>query len=65
MGERRMRKILDFFAQVHDFLDNESGATTIEYAVIAGLISAGMIASFSAIGVKVGNKFLPVSGALN
>jgi len=60
-----MRKIRDFFVQILDFLENESGATTIEYAVIAGIISAGLIGSFSAIGTKVGNKFLPVSNGLN
>lgn len=53
-----MRKILEFLA-------NESGGTTIEYALIAGIVSAGLIASFGAIGTKVGSKFIPVSNALN
>jgi pilus assembly protein Flp/PilA len=51
--------------QILNFLADESGATAIEYAFIAGIISAGLIASFGAIGIKVSNKFVPVSNALN
>jgi pilus assembly protein Flp/PilA len=47
------------------FLRNESGATAIEYVAVSGIISAGLIVVFSAIGSKVNTKFLPVSSGLN
>ena len=51
--------------QILNFLADESGATAIEYAFIAGIVSAGLIASFGAIGTKVASKFTPVSNGLN
>lgn len=47
------------------FLKEESGATALEYVLISGLISAGLIAVFSTIGSQVSSKFVPVSNGLH
>ena len=39
------------------FIEDESGATAIEYGLIAALISIGMIVGATAIGGKVSNNF--------
>ena len=46
------------------FLADESGATAIEYALIAGLIALAIIASVTGIGLKLGNTFNEVSSNL-
>ena len=48
-----------------DFLKDESGATAIEYGLIAGLISVIIIAVLSNVGTKLNSKFTRVSNALN
>ena len=47
------------------FIKDESGATAIEYGLIAALISVALIAGASALGNGVNNKFQEVSDALN
>lgn len=47
------------------FIEDESGATAIEYGLIAALISVALIAGASALGNGVNNKFTEVSNALN
>lgn len=44
------------------FLQDESGATAIEYGLIAALIAVGMIAGATAIGDQVNAKFDSVAG---
>jgi pilus assembly protein Flp/PilA len=46
------------------FLTDESGATAIEYALIASLISLTIIAGASAVGNKLKNTFNEVSSNL-
>ncbi len=48
-----------------NFLKDESGATAIEYGLIAGLISVIIIAVLSNVGTKLNSKFTRVSNALN
>ena len=50
---------------VRSFLRNESGATAIEYGLIAGLISVIVITVLTNIGTKLNTKFSRVSNALN
>ena len=45
------------------FLNNDSGATAIEYALIAGSISIVIVAAASAVGTSVSGVFTNVSGA--
>ena len=50
---------------INRFLRDESGATAIEYGLIAALIAVVCIAVFTAIGTKLNVKFTAVSNALN
>jgi pilus assembly protein Flp/PilA len=47
------------------FLKDDSGATAIEYGLIAALISVVCIAVFTAIGTNLNARFTQVSNALN
>ncbi|MCW6506488.1 Flp family type IVb pilin [Lichenifustis flavocetrariae] len=47
------------------FIGNESGATAIEYGLIAGLISVVIIAALTSIGTKLNTKFNAISSGLN
>ncbi len=47
------------------FAKDESGATAIEYGLIAGLISVVIITAITAVGTKLNTKFSAVSTALN
>lgn len=46
------------------FVKNESGATAIEYGLIAALIAVAAIAAMSAVGNKLGNTFNNVEAKL-
>lgn len=46
------------------FIADDSGATAIEYGLIAALIAVAMIASARAIGTKLSGTFSQVSGNL-
>ncbi len=46
------------------FIEDESGATAIEYGLIAALISVGIIAAAGALGNNISNKFTQVSTAV-
>ena len=47
------------------FAKDESGATAIEYGLIAGLISVIIITVLTSIGTKLNSKFTTISNALN
>lgn len=47
------------------FLKDESGATAIEYGLIASLISVAIITAASNLGKNVGNTFGKVSNNMN
>ncbi|CAN7501402.1 Flp family type IVb pilin [Phyllobacterium sp. LjRoot231] len=44
------------------FLKDESGATAIEYGLIAALISVGIIAGASSLGTSINGVFNKLSG---
>ncbi|WP_297295116.1 Flp family type IVb pilin [uncultured Methylovirgula sp.] len=46
------------------FLKNESGATAIEYGLIAGLIAVVIIAAISTVGTSLSAKFNAVANNL-
>ena len=52
----------DVFRQ---FLRDTSGATAIEYGLIAGLIAVVCIGAFSAVGTKLSTKFNAVARNLS
>ena len=47
------------------FAKDQSGATAIEYGLIAGLISVVILGALSQIGTKLNSKFTNISTALN
>lgn len=49
---------------IKSFLQNESGATAIEYGLIAALIAVAAIAAMTTLGSKLGNTFNNVSNQL-
>ena len=49
---------------IYRFMRNESGATAIEYGLIAGLIGVVVITAVTAVGTKVSNQFKTVGNAL-
>ena len=46
------------------FMNDESGATAIEYGLIAALISVGIITAATSLGDNISNKFQTVSTAV-
>lgn len=46
------------------FMNDESGATAIEYGLLAALISIAAIAAFTLVGSKVSTTFSKVGSAL-
>jgi pilus assembly protein Flp/PilA len=47
---------------MRSFLHNESGATAIEYGLIAALIAVAAIAAMGTLGNQLGNTFNGVAG---
>ena len=47
------------------FLRDESGATSIEYGLIASLVALVIISALKGIGTKLNNKFQAVSNSLS
>ncbi|MCI4677800.1 Flp family type IVb pilin [Rhodoblastus acidophilus] len=47
------------------FMNDQSGATAIEYGLIAALISVVCIGVFTSIGTNLSSKFGSISSALN
>ena len=47
------------------FIEDESGATAIEYGLIAALIAVGMIVGAQAVGTKVNTKFTEIGTSLD
>ncbi len=49
---------------IKKFLKDEEGLTTVEYAIAGGLISAGVIGAFTALGGKVSGVINAITGLL-
>ena len=50
---------------VKSFLQDESGATAIEYGLIAGLVSVAAIGALTLMGTSLDSMFTAVSGQLD
>ena len=50
---------------VSRFVKDQSGATAIEYGLIAGLISVVILGALKTIGTNINGKFTNISNALN
>jgi len=46
------------------FVGNESGATAIEYALIASLIAVALVGILSSLGSRLSGEFSEISGVL-
>jgi pilus assembly protein Flp/PilA len=46
------------------FIREEEGLTTVEYAVAGGLVSAAVIAAFTALGVNINTIITGITAAL-
>ncbi|MDN6871090.1 Flp family type IVb pilin [Pseudomonas citronellolis] len=57
-------KIQKLVSSVKAFAKDKEGATAIEYAVIAGLISVAIIATLKILGPKLVSVFQQISDAL-
>ena len=53
------------FKMIRKLKKNESGATAIEYGLIAALIAVAAITAFSAVGTSLQNTFNTVSTKLD
>ena len=53
------------FAKFSEFAKNESGATAIEYGLIAALVSVAGITALNAMGESLEEMFETVAGELN
>ena len=47
------------------FVRNDSGATAIEYGLIAGIVSVAIIAAFAAFGTDLAALFTTIGGSMN
>ena len=50
---------------INAFLQDESGATAIEYGLIAALVSVAGITAFQSLGSSLGNMFSTVASTIN
>jgi pilus assembly protein Flp/PilA len=48
----------------NSFLSDESGATAIEYALLASMLAVGLITALTSLGGKLSAEFSEVSSAL-
>lgn len=53
-----------FFSAIKIFLNDESGVTAIEYALIAALIGTGIVAGATFLGNKLNNFFTEIGNVL-
>ena len=50
---------------LRDFIRNDSGATAIEYGLIAALIAVVIITGVTSVGTKLSTTFTTLSGKVN
>jgi pilus assembly protein Flp/PilA len=50
---------------IKNFLNNEDGATAIEYGLIAALIGVAIIAAATTLGTEIGTTFTTVKNKLS
>ena len=50
--------------KIFEFLREEEGLTTVEYAIAGGLVGAAVIGAFQALGISVGGVITTIDTAL-
>ena len=63
-AEHRAEKELQTMAILARFMNNDDGATAIEYALMASLIALFIIAAVQTVGTKVSTVFTEVGNGL-
>jgi pilus assembly protein Flp/PilA len=53
------------YSTIKNFINDESGATAIEYGLIAALVSVAAVAALSSMGTSLSNMFGVVGGELD
>lgn len=59
-----MNNMHNVMTYVSKFLRDEEGLTTVEYAIAGGMVGAGAIAAFAALGGEVGRIIGEIKDAL-
>lgn len=54
-----------FTQSITRFLNDEEGASAIEYALIVGLVSLALVAALGLVGASVSSLFTRIGSALN
>ncbi len=49
---------------LHAFLNDDSGATTIEYGLIAGLVSIAILVSLTSLGTTINSGYAQINDTL-
>jgi pilus assembly protein Flp/PilA len=57
--------MFDMFVKLKTFLNNEDGATAIEYGLIAALVSVAAIGALTSMGNSLSTMFNTVSSSLS
>ena len=63
--ENQQDRLEEIMTLVRRFLNDESGATAIEYGLIAGLVAVAIIAALTALGSSLNNLFSDISDTVN
>lgn len=50
--------------RVLDFLKDEEGLTTVEYAIAGSLVGLAVVGAFTALGTKVGASITAITGVI-
>jgi pilus assembly protein Flp/PilA len=61
---RNRLKAVKMIKKIFDFIADESGATAIEYGLIAAGISLAIIAVVNGLGTKLNTKFTAINNSL-
>jgi pilus assembly protein Flp/PilA len=64
LGKVFFKRSNHMLKKLQSFVANESGATAIEYALIASLIAIAIIGGVSALGTRLSAEFSEVSASL-
>lgn len=51
--------------KIMNFLRDEEGLTTVEYAVAGALVAAAVVLAFQTLGISVGNVITTLDAAVN
>jgi pilus assembly protein Flp/PilA len=63
-GEMSMKKMIEQFVKVQTMLQDEKGATMVEYALMVALVAVVAAVGATALGGNVGAAFTNISGQI-